>query len=155
METDPLILYARAAPNLANSIVVRKDYSKLGSNAGEKLSWPEMAKYTITSAKSELYYFVENDYLHRNGAIDCIFEFFSDPTAPAYLSLADHLDYYHLPIHLNRMNHMLYSQNFLFKQVANTTASFAVRANEFKQDLYVFLNTRGDFDAFNTLTGIM
>ncbi len=154
VETDPLINFAKINAGNIPCLIVRKDYSQQGSNAGEAISWPEMAAYTIEHATTELYYFVENDYLHLKGAISCIFELLSDHLSPAYLSLADHLDYYHLPIHTEHHTKLLYTKNYLFKEMRTTTGTFAVRAREFKEDLPVFMQSKGDFLAFNTLTGL-
>jgi hypothetical protein len=155
VETDPLINFAKINTGDIPCLIIRKDYSQHGRNAGEAISWLEMTTYIIENANTSLFYFIENDYLHLRRAISCIFELLSDDSSPAYLSLADHLDYYHLPAHTQHQTKLIYTKNYLFKEMRTTTGTFAVRAKEFKEDLPVFLESKGDFIAFNRLTGLL
>ena len=153
--SDPLIRFAFESSRAIKISVFKKDYSLQGNNAGEAISWPEMALASVGTFPSNYYYFVENDYLHTEDAIDSIYELFgADPTV-SYISLADHRDYYHLPIHKKFTSQLYHSKNIIYRDVATTTASFAVRRAVFSEDLPLFLSAKGDFNAFTQLTGIV
>ena len=154
LNTDPVIAIASELAKETKVSLLRKDYSHSGNNAGESLSWGEMATYTLQQFNTDIIYFVENDYIHRTHAVDGLFEIFNSSEQISYLSLADHLDYYHLPIHEKRMTSLRYSRNYIYREVFTTTGTFAVRYNVFLEDLPVFLDAKVDFRAFTHLTGI-
>jgi hypothetical protein len=154
LRTDPITNELSAAGKILPINLVRKDYKELGNNAGERLSWQEMAIYSLTEHASDYIYLVENDYLHKDLSMLALKEILTERNDISYVSLADHRDYYHLPCHVSRVSHLGYTRNFLFREVATTTGTFGARTEDFIGDIQIFLQEKTDYPTFNVLTGI-
>jgi hypothetical protein len=151
--TDPVIHLLTTQKENLNIAYHRHPYGSKGDNSGERQSFPVLLKYLTEQVDDELVYLVENDYLHRPAAISALLEAFAEINDADYVNLADHRDYYHLPIHKNYHLSLHYSSNFIFKNCATSTGTFAARRTTLARDLPVILH-EPDYTFFTRLTGI-
>ncbi|MBS0625728.1 MAG: hypothetical protein JSS32_06730 [Verrucomicrobia bacterium] len=79
-------------------------------------------------------YFVEDDYLHRDGWIDILLEGFSVEGAE-YVTLYDHRDKYFLPMYKNLTSKIFFTPSCHWRTIPSTTHTFAVRYETLMRDL--------------------
>lgn len=148
-DTDALIHYLKDNAGNLNISFYLKDYQ--GNNKSESLSFPEIVNHVLNNVNCSYIYFLENDYLHQSTAISSIFEIFQKFTDIDYLNLADHLDYYHLPVHQNYKIELRYTKNYLIKSSLTTTGTYVVKLTTFRED-YPLLES--DYNFFTKVVGI-
>lgn len=136
-----------------NVKVYRFSYHANGGNTGGIRSWRDILNYISESIHDELIYLVESDYLHRPTAVSALFEGFETIEDADYINLADHRDYYDLPIHVNHTTRLRYTKNNIFKSCLTTTGTYAAKRTCLTVDLPVILNYP-DYFCFLQLTGI-
>lgn len=147
-ESDSLIAYLRRNINYLDVSYCRKEY-----NGNNKLAFSELLDFAITQNEFDYFYLIENDYIHRPDAIKCIFEIMNTHKDIDYLNLADHLDYYHLPMHKKYPIELRYTENFLIKSSYSTTGSFVARKKALFEDCSL-LKENADYDFFSKIIGI-
>ena len=81
-----------------------------------------------------IFYFVEDDYLHRPGWIPVLLEAFDLPGVD-YATLYDHRDKYFLPMYNRLKSELLLSPSSHWRTIPSTTQTFAVRWSTLKRDL--------------------
>ncbi len=81
-------------------------------------------------------YFVEDDYLHREGWLDVLREAFDLPDVD-YVTLYDHRDKYFFPSYKKLMSRIFYTPSCHWRQTPSTTNTFAVRYGTLIRDLAV------------------
>lgn len=91
----------------------------------------------VTSLKLKddtIVYFLEDDYLHRDGWVDVLLEGFTIPSA-SYLTLFDHRDKYFLPMYNDLQSKIFYTQTCHWRTTPSTTNTYAMRYKTLKDHL--------------------
>jgi hypothetical protein len=91
----------------------------------------------VTSLKldpSTIVYFLEDDYLHREGWIDVLHEGFSIPDA-SYLTLYDHRDKYFLPLYKELASKIFLTSSCHWRTTPSTTNTYAMKYETLLRDL--------------------
>ena len=81
-------------------------------------------------------YFLEDDYLHRDGWVDVLLEGFSIPTA-SYLTLYDHRDKYFLPMYHDLQSKIFHTPTCHWRTTPSTTNTYAMRYSTLKEHLQI------------------
>ena len=147
-ETDILIDYLRTKIQHIDVSYHLKIY-----NGNNKLAFSELLDFATSQIEFDYFYLVENDYLHLPDAINCIFQIMDTFADIDYLNLADHLDYYHLPIHKKYNTELRYTRDFLIKSSYSTTGTFVVRRASLIEDS-TLLKEKADFEFFSKIIGL-
>jgi hypothetical protein len=71
-------------------------------------------------------YFLEDDYLHREGWVDVLLEAFAIPEA-SYVTLYDHRDKYFLPMYKDLTSKIFHTSSCHWRTTPSTTNTFAMR----------------------------
>lgn len=98
---------------------------KEGSETGSFLNLLEH----VTSLKLDpetIVYFLEDDYLHREGWVDVLLEGFTLPEV-SYVTLYDHRDKYTLPLYQNLESRLFHTQSCHWRTTPSTTNTYAMR----------------------------
>ncbi len=106
-----------------------------GSEAGSFLRLLDRVEAMNPHPETVLY-FVEDDYLHREGWLDVLLEGIQLPGVD-YVTLYDHRDKYFLPMYKNLQSRVFASRSCHWRTVPSTTQTFAVRWKRLKQDLSI------------------
>jgi glycosyltransferase involved in cell wall biosynthesis len=79
-------------------------------------------------------YFVEDDYIHKNGWVDILMEGLAMPGID-YVTLYDHKDKYFFPMYKNLQSKIYLSASSHWRTVPSTTQTFAMKWKTLKRDL--------------------
>lgn len=79
-------------------------------------------------------YFLEDDYLHREGWVDVLLEGFSIPEA-SYVTLYDHRDKYFLPIYKELTSKIFHTSSCHWRTTPSTTNTYAMKYRTLMQHL--------------------
>lgn len=120
---------------------------KGGSDRKSFLSTYEIAK-SIKTEDNDLYYFLENDYLHINGWVDKVKELFSTYSNMNYVSLYDHNDKYFLPMYQNLVSKIFTTENCHWRTTPSTCGTYIINKKIFLDDYHVPFDMRGDHNKF-------
>ena len=87
---------------------------------------------------NDIIYFLEDDYLHRQGWVDVLLEGFEYIGAD-YYTLYDHPDKYYLPMYENLQSKIIATPSSHWRTVPSTTNTYACRFKTLKQhfDIHV------------------
>lgn len=112
------------------------------------LSFNRTLDLTLELQDQELVYFVEDDYLHRTGALEVIKDGLSDNFSFDYLTLYDHPDKYLNPFEggnplcsgRSEETRVYLGKYCHFKQTNSTTMTFASKVKTLREDIQVLRN---------------
>ena len=104
-----------------------------GSEAGSFLRLLDHIE-SLQLAPETILYFVEDDYLHREGWVDVLLEGMQLPGVD-YVTLYDHQDKYFLPQYWKLTSKILISPTCHWRTIPSTTQTFAVKWGRLQQDL--------------------
>lgn len=102
----------------------------------------------IDTDKDDLYYFLENDYLHVNGWVDKVIELFKTYKLPHYVSLYDHNDKYFHPMYENLVSKIFTTETHHWRTTPSTCGSFIVNKEVFNEDFITHTTISGDHNKF-------
>ena len=102
----------------------------------------------INSDETDLFYFLENDYLHVPGWIDKLFELFKTYDGLDYVSLYDHNDKYFLPMYDNLVSKIFTTNTHHWRTTPSTCGTYIVNKKVFLEDYDVPFKMPGDHDKF-------
>lgn len=105
---------------------------KEGTEAGSFLRMLEHVE-GLTLHPDTIIYFLEDDYLHRPGWIDALFEGFS--TEADYVTLYDHRDKY--TIYPKLQSKIWVTPSCHWRSTPSTTNTYAMRFSTLKRDLHI------------------
>jgi hypothetical protein len=103
---------------------------------------------TIETESNDLYYFLENDYLHVPGWIDKVFELFTTYHGLDYVSLYDHNDKYFLPMYNDLVSKIFTTNSHHWRTTPSTCGTYIVTKRIFKEDFEVPFRIPGDHNKF-------
>jgi hypothetical protein len=108
-------------------------------------SW-EYAKSIALKENSEkdLFYFLENDYLHVQGWVDKVFELFDTYSNLNYISLYDHNDKYFLPMYDNLTSKIFTTPTHHWRTTPSTCGTHIVDRKTFLEDYDIPFQIVGD-----------
>ncbi len=98
---------------------------KEGTEAGSFLRLLDHAA-SLKLKPETIVYFLEDDYLHREGWIDILLEGFSIPEA-SYVTLYDHQDKYFLPAYKDLTSKIFHTSSCHWRTTPSTTNTYAMR----------------------------
>lgn len=107
----------------------------------------ELAK-KIKTSKEDLYYFLENDYLHLPGWVDKIKELFDTYSNLNYVSLYDHNDKYFFPMYDNLVSKIFATKTHHWRTTPSTCGSYITNKKIFKEDFDIHTTVEGDHNKF-------
>ncbi len=81
-------------------------------------------------------YFLEDDYLHREGWVDVLLEGFTIPEA-SYVTLFDHRDKYSLPVYCDLRSKLFHTSTCHWRTTPSTTNTYAMRFQTLANHLQV------------------
>lgn len=104
---------------------------KAGSETGSFLF---LLEYVLQQPFSDetILYFLEDDYLHRQGWVDILLEGFALPQAD-YLTLFDHRDKYTLPQYTSLKAQLYHTPSCHWRTTPSTTNTYAMRFKTLKK----------------------
>lgn len=105
---------------------------KEGIEAGSFLRLIEHVK-TLDLAPNTIIYFLEDDYVHREGWVDALFEAFSLETD--YVTLYDHSDKY--TAYPNLQSKLFVTKSCHWRSTPSTTNTYAMRFSTLKEDISI------------------
>ncbi len=79
-------------------------------------------------------YFLEDDYLHKEGWVDVLLEGFTIPAA-SYVTLFDHRDKYFLPMYSDLKSNLFHTPTCHWRTTPSTTNTYAMRFKTLKDSL--------------------
>jgi hypothetical protein len=97
---------------------------------------------------TDLYYFLENDYLHVHGWVDKVFELFSTYQGLDYVSLYDHNDKYFLSMYDDLVSKIFTTNSHHWRTTPSTCGTYIVTKKVFKEDFEVPFRIPGDHNKF-------
>jgi hypothetical protein len=116
-------------------------------SGGEAESFTNVLKYAIDQnyKDTDIIYFVEDDYLHRDGWVDVLEEGF-DMIGADYYTLYDHPDKYQLPMYDNLQSKIIATSNIHWRTTPSTTCTFACSFETLKKYMDIHLKfCSGDY----------
>ena len=120
---------------------------KGGSDRASFLNAYEVAK-SLDTSDDDLYYFLENDYLHVDGWVDKVKELFSTYSNMNYVSLYDHNDKYFLSMYDNLVSKIFTTKTHHWRTTPSTCGTYIVNKNIFLDDYHVPFDMKGDHNKF-------
>jgi hypothetical protein len=114
----------------------------------------EIAK-SLETKDDELFYFLENDYLHVSHWVDNIVDVFEiNPGLMHYVSLYDHKDKYILASYKDLVSRVVIFKNQHWRSTPSTCGSFIVGKSLLKEDYDIQTSFKGDHEKFLHLNNI-
>lgn len=107
---------------------------------------------SIPMDKTDLVYFLENDYLHIEGWSDKIIELFSTYKLLHYISLYDHNDKYFAPIYENLVSKIFTTSTHHWRNTPSTCGSFIIIRELLELDYDIHTTVAGDHNKFIQLS---
>ncbi len=96
----------------------------------------------------DLFYFLENDYLHINGWVEKIIDLFSSYKGLNYVSLYDHLDKYNVidggPDHSDLVSKIITTDSHHWRTTPSACGSYLVSKKIFLEDYIDLITIMGD-----------
>lgn len=103
---------------------------------------------SISTKDDDLFYFLENDYLHVNGWVDKVFELFSTYTGLDYISLYDHNDKYFLADYESLVSKIFTTNSHHWRTTPSTCGTYIINKKIFLEDYDVPFKMVGDHHKF-------
>jgi hypothetical protein len=92
----------------------------------------------------DLFYFLENDYLHLKNWVEKVDELYSTFSNLGYVSLYDHNDKYFLPLYDDLLSKIITTETHHWKTTPSTCGSYIVSKKTFLEDYDVHTGVIGD-----------
>lgn len=99
----------------------------------------------------DIFYTLENDYMHMPGWVSTVFELFDSGQKFDYVSLYDHRDKYVLPMYSNLSSRLICTTNQHWRTAPSTCGSFLGEISLFRLDYEIFQLKLKDYFLFDTL----
>lgn len=143
-ETDDVIIESNSSPLNFNLLVTPHNSSLL--------SYRDLLSH-IKNKKDikddDLIYFIENDYLHKKGWVDVVFNLYNTyDMSTSYVSLYDHNDKYAHPMYDNLVSKIFTTTKCHWRTTPSTCGSFIITKKLFDLDYDVWSTTVGDHNTF-------
>lgn len=119
-----------------SNFIFNYDHKIIKIKAGSDLnSFTETLNYieNLNLDNDDIIYLLENDYLHLNGWVEKVFDFFSYNNKH-YLTLYDHADKY-MDSYNNLRSKIISTETHHFRTTPSTCGSFLVKYNILKEDI--------------------
>ena len=112
---------------------------------GEAKSFTNVLKYVVDQEynNSDIIYFVEDDYLHRDGWVDILLEGVNEIGAD-YYTLYDHPDKYYLTMYQTLQSKIIATSNIHWRTTPSTTCTFACTFETLKKYIDIHLKFCND-----------
>lgn len=125
-------------------------YELLSSGRNNFLRTYKYAKLIALKENNEkdLFYFLENDYLHVMGWVDKVFELFNTYSNLNYVSLYDHNDKYFLPMYDNLTSKIFTTPTHHWRTTPSTCGTYIIDKKTFLEDYDVPFQMAGDHNKF-------
>ncbi len=139
-------------------VLQQKEYPVIQISEGSETgSFLKLLDHVISLNLSDdtICYFLEDDYIHKNGWVDILYEGFTLPNAD-YITLYDHRDKYFL--YPDLASKIYHTASCHWRTTPSTTNTYAMKYKTLKRDLEVHrefsLNRKisADHDKFSKLT---
>ena len=126
------------------------NYQVHNSGRANFLRTYEYAKSIALKEKSDdnLFYFLENDYLHVEGWVDKVFELFNTYSNLNYVSLYDHNDKYFLQMYEGLTSKIFTTPTHHWRTTPSTCGTYIVNKKIFLEDYNTPFEMRGDHNKF-------
>ena len=111
------------------------------------------AARTDALAPNDLFYMLENDYLHQDGWLTKVFEAFESGLPFQYMSLYDHQDKYIYKMYEDLRSKVLHTASHHWRTVPSSCASYILQRATLEADYDVLSLGLPDYHFFNQLTG--
>jgi len=120
------------------------------NGGSDRESFLETYRYAknLSTKDNDLFYFLENDFLHVSGWVDKVFELFNTYEGINYISLYDHNDKYFLPMYDNLVSKIFTTSTHHWRTTPSTTGTYIVNKQVFLEDYQVPFDMRGDHNKF-------
>jgi len=144
-----VIMDGKVSDNWINKY--QKYYTLHEFNGGsDRESFLETYRYAknLSTNDDDLFYFLENDFLHVFNWVDKVFELFSTYKGINYISLYDHNDKYFLPMYDNLVSKIFTTPTHHWRTTPSTTGTYIVNKQIFLEDYQVPFDMRGDHNKF-------
>lgn len=105
----------------------------------------------VETASEDLYYFLENDYIHLPGWTEKVIELFKTYSLPHYVSLYDHRDKYTGASYENLLSKIITTETHHWRTTPSTCGSFIVNKQIFTEDFDVHTSFTQDHEKFLSL----
>lgn len=127
---------------------------KGGSMMGAAKEMYRIAKKLSSDMEdNDLFYFVENDYLHVKDWSDKILTLFSTFNLNGgYISTYDHFDKYFLPQYQDLVSKIYATKNHHWRTTPSTCGTYVVNKKTFLEDYDIHTNLEGDHNKWLHLT---
>jgi hypothetical protein len=102
----------------------------------------------ISTNIEDLFYFLENDYLHVHGWVEKVFELFSTYRGLDYISLYDHNDKYFLSMYDDLVSKIFTTNSHHWRTTPSTCGTYIVNKKVFLEDYDVPFQMSGDHHKF-------
>ena len=126
---------------IAEHFLKNKDVNKVSKNGGnDAQSFLNLLSYVREQDYNDddIIYFLEDDYLHKEGWIDILIEGFEYIGAD-YYTLYDHPDKYYLPMYNDLQSKIIATPSVHWRTIPSTTNTYACKFKTLKQhfDIHV------------------
>lgn len=101
---------------------------------------------------NDLFYFLENDYLHVNGWDKKVINLFETFQGLNYISLYDHNDKYFLPMYNDLVSKIFVTNTHHWRTVPSTCGSYIINKSIFLEDYKTHTSLMGDHNKWLALT---
>ena len=102
---------------------------------------------------TDLFYFLENDYLHVNGWVDKVKDLFESFKGLNYVSLYDHNDKYFAPDYEELVSKIFATSTSHWRTTPSTCGSYICTKKLFLEDYNIHTGTEGDHNKWVHLAG--
>jgi hypothetical protein len=102
--------------------------------------------------KTDLLYFLENDYMHIDGWIIKLLDLYDNYEGLNYVSLYDHKDKYFLPDYEDLVSKIIISSSHHWRTTPSTCASFILEKSLYDKDKDILFTIPGDHNKFMHLS---
>lgn len=105
----------------------------------------------LETAPEDLYYFLENDYIHLPGWAEKVIELFKAYSLPHYVSLYDHNDKYTSPSYEDLVSKIITTPTHHWRTTPSTCGSFIINKKIFLEDFDIHTTFTQDHEKFLSL----
>jgi len=128
-------LFDKGSGDVDKHFISKKSVDVIEIDAGsEARSFTSALQYVKEQSydDNDIIYFVEDDYLHRDGWVDILIEGFEYIGAD-YFTLYDHSDKYYLPMYENLTSKVIATKSIHWRSTPSTTCTFACKFKTLKK----------------------
>ena len=128
-------VFDKGSGNVNDHFISKKNVNIIEIEAGtEAKSFTKILEYVNKQnfEDEDIIYFVEDDYLHKQGWVNILLEGVQYVGAE-YFTLYDHPDKYYLPMYDNLQSKILQTPSIYWRTTPSTTCTFACKFNTLKK----------------------